>query len=63
MPIEVTQIIDQPDKDYPENYGSKTVVVQDTETGRVETATVDYDYFTSRGEATAKAIKEASDKL
>ena len=61
MPIVVDQIIDQPDKDYPENYGEQIVVVRDTDTGKTATASVAYSK--SKGDATAEAIKDASDKL
>ena len=64
MAIVVDQVIDQPDKDYPENYGEIIVVVRDTETGRTATASVSYSAYTKpNGEATAEAIKDASDKL
>lgn len=64
MPIVVDQIIDQPDKDFPENYGEQIVVVRDTDTGKTATASVAYSAYTkSKGDATAEAIKDASDKL
>lgn len=58
----VENIISQNDEGY-EHYGNVLVSVRDTETGEVQTASVDYTPSKSEGEATAEAIKEASDKF
>ncbi len=63
MAKEVESIITTPDQDYPDNYGHVTVVVHDTETGERQTASREYDYFTSKGDAEADAIKDAIDKF
>ena len=52
----------QKDEGY-EHYGSVTVSVRDTETNEVQTANVDFCPSKDVGEATAEAIKEASDKF
>jgi hypothetical protein len=59
----VTQTIDTPDRDYPENYGSITAVVTDTETGATATASCEYDLFTKSSDAQAQAIQDAMNKL
>ncbi|MDE5733091.1 MAG: hypothetical protein K2H95_08720 [Bacteroidales bacterium] len=59
----VDQIISIPDKDYPQNYGSVTVVVRDTVTGESRTASCDYHHFKSEGDATSEAIQDAINKL
>ena len=58
----VENIISQNDEGY-EHYGNVIVTVRDTETGEVQTASVDYTPSKSKGEATAEAIKEASDNF
>lgn len=58
----VENIISQNDEGY-EHYGDVVVSVRDTETDEVQTASVEYTPFKSEGEATAEAIKEASDKF
>lgn len=58
----VTNIITKNDEGYT-SYGSSIVSVQDTETGEVRTATVNYSPFKSEAEATAEAIEEASNKF
>ena len=45
------------------NNGSVIVSVEDTDTGEVRTATVDYSPSKSEAEATAEAIEEASNKF
>lgn len=62
MSLEVENIITQKDEGY-EHYGSVTVSVRDTETNEVQTANVDFCPSKDVGEATAEAIKEASDKF
>lgn len=62
MSVVVDNIISQNDEGY-EHHGSVTVTVRNTETGEVQTANVDYHPSRDIGEATAEAIKEASDKL
>lgn len=47
MAIEVEQIINTPDTDYPDIYGHVTAVVHDTETGERSTASYEYDHFTT----------------
>ena len=47
MAIEVEQIINTPDTDYPDIYGHVTAVVHDTETG--ERSTASYEYVSIRG--------------
>lgn len=59
----VDQIINVPDKDYPDNYGHVDVIVRDTETGETATASREYDLFTKEHEAEAGAIQDALDKL
>ena len=58
----VTNIITKNDEGYT-SYGSSIVSVQDTETGEIRTATVDYSPSKSEAEATAEAIEEASNKF
>lgn len=58
----VTNIITKNDEGYT-SYGSSIVSVQDTETGEVRTATVNYSPSKSETEATAEAIEEASNKF
>lgn len=58
----VDNIISQKEEGY-DRYGSVTVSVRDTETGVVQTANVAYDTIKTEGEATAEAIKAASDKF
>lgn len=58
----VTNIITKNDEGYT-SYGSSIVSVQDTETGEVRTATVNYSPSKSEAEATAEAIEEASNKF
>lgn len=58
----VENVISQKDEGY-ESYGHVVVSVRDTETDEVQTASVDYSPSKSEGEATAEAIKEASDKF
>ena len=62
MAIIVENIISKRDENY-ERYGTVIVTVRDTDTNRVETASADWDLFCSEGEATANAIKKASDRL
>lgn len=62
MSLIVENVINQKEEGY-DRYGSVTVSVRDTETGTVNTASVSYDTIKSEGEATAEAIKEASDKF
>lgn len=62
MAIVVENIISKRDENY-ERYGTVVVTVRNTETNEVATASAEWDLFCSEGEATAKAIKEASDKL
>ena len=62
MSYVVDNIISQKDEGY-EHYGSVTVSVRNTETDEVQTANVDYSPSFDEGEATAQAIKEASDKF
>lgn len=63
MAIEVEQIINVPDPEYPDNYGHVHVVVHDTDTDERSTASAEYDHFTSVGDAEASAIQDAIDKL
>ena len=58
----VTNIITKNDEGYT-SYDSSIVSVQDTETGEVRTATVNYSPSKSEAEATAQAIEEASNKF
>lgn len=58
----VTNTISKNDEGYT-SYGSVVVTVEDTETGEVKTATVDYSPSKSEAEATAEAIEEASNKF
>ena len=58
----VTNIITKNDEGYT-SYGSSIVSVQDTETGEIRTATVDYSPSKSEAQATAEAIEEASNKF
>ena len=62
MPLIVENVINQKDEGY-EHYGSVTVSVRNTDTDEVKTASVDYCPSKSEGEATAEAIKDASDKF
>ena len=59
----VENIIAQPEEGYEGRYGTVIVVVRDTETGRVATASVQWNTIKSKGEATAEATKDAMDKL
>ena len=58
----VENVISKNDEGY-EHYGSVVVSVRDTETGEVQTAAVNYTPSKSEAEATAEAIKEASNKF
>lgn len=58
----VENVISSKDEGY-EHYGSVVVTVRDTETGEVRTAHADYSPSKSETEATAEAIKDASDKF
>lgn len=58
----VENIISQADNGY-EHYGRVTVSVRNTETDNVATSTVEYTPSKSEGEATAEAIKEASNSF
>ena len=59
----IDQIINNPDKDYPDNYGTVTVVVRDTETGESKVASCEYDHFKSEGDATTEAAQDAMNKF
>lgn len=63
MAIEVEQIINTTDTDYPDIYGHVTAVVHDTETGERSTASYEYDHFTTQSDAEASAIQAAINKL
>lgn len=58
----IENIISKNDEGY-EHYGNVSVSVRDSETGEIQTASVDYTPSKSEGEATAEAIKEASNKF
>ena len=57
-----TSIISKKEEGYT-SYGSVIVTVEDTDTGEVRTATVEYSPTKSEAEATAEAIEEASNKF
>lgn len=58
----VENVLSTKDDGY-EHYGSVIVSVRDSETGEVQTAHAEYTPNKSEAEATAEAIKEASDKF
>ena len=62
MALIVENVINQKEEGY-DRYGSVTVSVRNTDTNEVQTASVSYDTIKSEGEATAEAIKDASDKF
>lgn len=62
MAIIVENIIRKQDENY-ERYGTVIVTVRNTETNEIATASADWDLFCHEAEATAKAIKKASDQV
>ena len=58
----VENVISSKDEGY-DYYGSVVVTVRDTETGEVQIGHADYSPSKSEAEATAEAIKSASDNF